>query len=361
MDHPTSAHHPPDLRDQRQQEQKQKHPRPHASTHQPVHVHVHVHPKLSEKKARSTEKGASPTTTTTTTTVVDEHKDTDGDTLQYDLQYDIPPSLVGQRDQYQSFICDHVARRVKDIMHAHPNYSKGKAKAVSIRTKVLSKKKLPKAKKGARPSTTSTIPISPISSHRKNKEAASTASSKKQKGTSPSTTTKTTTSIQAAINTEGVALKQAIPLGLGSDDRKFLDDYYCFIRNSCIEVFSATTSGVVGKREAPRSVKTNQVGIRCRFCAYRSRADRKLYSTAFPKNVCNIYNIAVKMGHTHLSICPDMPPDIRERYNVLKAAKFISKRGTMQHWIESAHALGLVDTETGIRMTRPVASPESQA
>ena len=372
MDHPTIAH-PPALRQQQQQERPS-----HASAHQPVHVHVHVHPKTSKKKARSTEKSASPTTTKTT--CVDEH--VDGDTLQYDLQYDIPPSLVGQGDQYQSFISNHVAQTVKKIVLSRPDYSKEKAKAVSMRTKVLPKKKLPKTKKSARPSTMSTIPISPMSSHRKKKKGNSPSQATKittihadvhaigvvlkraiplghvanttknnspfkltpsTNGASPSTAT--TATINADVNTDGPSLKQAIPLGLGQIDHNHLGEYMCFIRNVCVEVFTVNDDSV----DCYDNKKRNQVGIRCRFCACRGRGMQ-----VFPRFLSFIPNSVLKLMHYHFPSCPKMPHDVRERYNSLEARYGSAPHTSMgrfpKYWADSARVRGLVDTEAGIRM-----------
>lgn len=56
------------------------------------------------------------------------------------------------------------------------------------------------------------------------------------------------------------------------------------------------------------------------------------------------------MLRDHFTKCSAMPPQMNERYLCLKANASQGATDSKKYWIESAHSLGLVDTdEKGIR------------
>ena len=155
--------------------------------------------------------------------------------------------------------------------------------------------------------------------------------------------------------------RHVIPLGLGHEDRNHLTEYLCLIRNEIIEIFPASAFDVSNDGNA-RGVVQEQVGMRCRFCAHRNRVERANRSTSYPSSVSRMYQSLTMMMREHLPSCPDIPPDVRERYNALKAGNTGSRtKESKRYWIASARSIGLVDTESGIRMTPPSAAPSVPA
>lgn len=154
-------------------------------------------------------------------------------------------------------------------------------------------------------------------------------------------------------------MRHVIPLGLGQEDREHLTEYLCFIRNHCIEIFSATDHDFRSDSNA-RGVVQGQVGMRCRFCAHRSRVERANRSTSYPSSVSRMYQSLTMMLREHFP-CPDMPHHTRSRFHVLKEgnAGFRAKE-SKGYWIASANKLGLIDTEDGIRMGTPQSQPQPQ-
>lgn len=164
------------------------------------------------------------------------------------------------------------------------------------------------------------------------------------------------------ICTSGVphyTTRHVIPLGLGDEDRNHITEYLCFVRNEIIEIFPATARDVHSDGNA-RGVVQGQVGMRCRFCAHRNRMERANRSTSYPSSVPRMYQSLTMMMREHLPACSDMPPAVRERYNALKAGNTGSRtKESKRYWIASAHSIGLVDTEDGIRMRPPTTAAPS--
>jgi hypothetical protein len=97
-------------------------------------------------------------------------------------------------------------------------------------------------------------------------------------------------------------------------------------------------------------VLENQVGIRCRFCAhvpYHKRAGR---SASFPSSISRIYQSLTMMLRDHFPKCEHMPVQMKQRYAFLKENASQGAMESKRYWVDSAHALGLVDTvDSGIR------------
>ena len=142
------------------------------------------------------------------------------------------------------------------------------------------------------------------------------------------------------------------PLGIEKQDVGHpLSKFLCFVRLECIEVFTATEEDV-NERLSSKRVKINQAGIRCRFCAHLR--ERKGRSSHFPSSIPRIYQGVSMMIYKHFPICDQMPTHIRSKYNELK--KF-TKRGdvcSQDYWVQSATAIGLIDTpeKKGILLQR---------
>jgi hypothetical protein len=141
---------------------------------------------------------------------------------------------------------------------------------------------------------------------------------------------------------------------LGTDtDEIWLSRFLSFLRVECIEVFTATRTDVF-ERKTSKKIHINQVGLRCRFCAHLPYRARVVRSSCFPSSICRIYQSLTMMIREHFSRCQEMPKNTREKYTELK---WMTKKGEIEsksHWIESAKSMGMVDTEKGIFLNKPV-------
>jgi hypothetical protein len=133
------------------------------------------------------------------------------------------------------------------------------------------------------------------------------------------------------------------------DDENWLSEFLCFVRSQCVEVFSASQDDVASRMNS-KKVLLGQVGIRCRFCAHLPHRERTGRSSSFPSSINRIYQSLTMMLRDHFTKCSAMPPQMNERYLCLKANASQGATDSKKYWIESAHSLGLVDTdEKGIR------------
>jgi len=135
-----------------------------------------------------------------------------------------------------------------------------------------------------------------------------------------------------------------------------------FVHRYCMEFFTVCTSDIYHySLEAKRShIHTGQIGIRCPYCQkVKHNVSSEITTSArmnkdsmyFPPAIDSIYFMTLELLQTHLHICDYVPPIITERYNELKVYD-TSNAISRQYWIESANALGLIDTAHGIRSSR---------
>lgn len=171
-------------------------------------------------------------------------------------------------------------------------------------------------------------------------------------------------------------LDKPILLALDDDDY-WLTPLHCFVRKSCVEVFTATPADAEktptkGKR---RNIVVGQVGIRCPHCHKKvekdtsstipdeeesDSEDRRDYpsrgSIYYPNSINNVYNATMNLLQRHLFFCPHMPTEILKKYTNLK--KDDARSGTSKkYWIESAKSLGFVDTLSGIKISDKTPPP----
>ena len=152
-------------------------------------------------------------------------------------------------------------------------------------------------------------------------------------------------------------LVKPIPMAMASDN-DFITPLHCFIRLHCVELFTATQDDVFtpskGKR---RPIQLHQVGIRCPHChgcsqGQNTKIGHERGSVYYPNNISSIYNATMNLLQRHLHVCDFVPKEIMKIYNELKADD--ARSGTSKrYWIDSALALGLFDTPTGIRWCNP--------
>jgi len=150
-------------------------------------------------------------------------------------------------------------------------------------------------------------------------------------------------------------------LALEESDREWLSEMNCYIREQCVEVFSATAEDVLAsnKREP---VVLRQVGLRCVFCKDHkcketmNEDDRKGQNesdnaSSFPGTVSSICDAVERWHRLHLPVCSHIPVDVKAQLSSLAGSTEWTP-STRQYWTNSARALGLVDTVDGIRFGR---------
>lgn len=153
-------------------------------------------------------------------------------------------------------------------------------------------------------------------------------------------------------NKEHFSKRPYMHLGTDTDDI-WLSKFLTFLRSECIEVFTASQSDVY-ERKTSKKILVNQVGLRCRFCAHLPYRARVVRSSCFPSSICRIYQSLTMMIREHFSRCPEMPEETRRKYTELK---WMTKKGEIEsksHWIESAKSVGMVESEKGIFLNKPL-------
>jgi hypothetical protein len=147
-------------------------------------------------------------------------------------------------------------------------------------------------------------------------------------------------------------------LSLPDSDAEWLSELNCFIRATCLEAFSATEEDVARTSKRGR-IALHQVGIRCRFCTHRPLKERAVAAVSFPTSVAGIYESIKRWQRVHLALCGDAPQQVKSNLAQL-ASTNVWIPTTRQYWADSAKALGMVDTEDGIRFaSNPRGPPDT--
>ncbi len=145
-----------------------------------------------------------------------------------------------------------------------------------------------------------------------------------------------------------------------SDDKNWLSDNDCFVRNN-IEVFTANQSDVE-KAAAARKypIKLGQVGIRCVHCAMASEGVSS-GAVSYPYSISGIYESVREFQRLHLVNCQHIPEDVKVRSEKLVGGSSSLSSVLRRYYVQAARALGLFDTQDdGIRAGgKPVPLPTS--
>jgi len=150
-------------------------------------------------------------------------------------------------------------------------------------------------------------------------------------------------------------------LAVPGSDSDWLSGLNCFIREQCVEAFSATEDDVSQTSKRGR-ISLQQVGIRCCFCSHRSKEEAQMAAVSYPLSVAGIYESVKRWQKVHLELCDDVPRDVKVKLQELSTNNAWIPT-TRQYWADSARSLGMVDTEDGIRFSvdpRSGSSPTSQ-
>ena len=90
-----------------------------------------------------------------------------------------------------------------------------------------------------------------------------------------------------------------------------------------------------------------QVGIRCKFCADEDGAYKASGAVSFPVSVSGIYESVKRWKSVHLPECKCIPAHVKEKIKSMEKTACVPT--TRQYWIDSAKAIGIDDTQDGLR------------
>ena len=138
------------------------------------------------------------------------------------------------------------------------------------------------------------------------------------------------------------------------EDEEKLNALHCYMRSELLELVVIQSASEKTEDTTSRHIPTSsdhqmigRVGLRCVFCG-KSRDGGKSgpsMSIFYPRTVSEIYRLVTSWKRCHLSKCVHLPKSVRETLNEFKDCR---ARGKTVYWVESAHALGLVDIPTKI-------------
>jgi hypothetical protein len=149
--------------------------------------------------------------------------------------------------------------------------------------------------------------------------------------------------------------KGAMCLAVPDMDKEWLSEANHFIRSDCVEAFSASEEDA--KKASKRGrITLDQVGIRCKFCKHVPIGTRTAAAVSYPASVAGIYESVKRWQRVHMTLCEDVPQDVKDRVQELDSAPAWVAT-TRQYWVDSARAMGMVDTLDGIRFGTDPSNP----
>lgn len=143
--------------------------------------------------------------------------------------------------------------------------------------------------------------------------------------------------------------KGTTSLAIPGSDPDWLSSVNCFVRECCVEAFSATEEDV-NKSSKRGKISLHQVGIRCRFCSHRAKEEIQAAAVSYPTSVSGIYESVKRWQKVHLELCQDIPEDVKTKLAELGSSSSWVPT-TRQYWADSARSMGMVDTHDGIRFS----------
>jgi hypothetical protein len=144
-------------------------------------------------------------------------------------------------------------------------------------------------------------------------------------------------------------LSSGITMGL-PDDNHQLSEYQIAIRQH-LEIFEAkqedVESNIQGRK---RRVFLGQAGIRCRHCSNLRLRSRGRGAVYYPVKLSGMYQAAQNMARSHLSdCCSQIHPGMKQRLLDLRLRREMASGGK-EYWAEAGRAIGLYETEDGLRL-----------
>ena len=155
--------------------------------------------------------------------------------------------------------------------------------------------------------------------------------------------------ISPALNQSSSSVKRTMVLALPSD-KDSLSDRQCYVRSHFVELFEADE---VAKQQrhskGAQKLHVGQIGLRCIHCSKFLPKDRAERSVCYPSSISRIYQTVADMQRFHFESCSGISHEMKNLYRSLKTTRPRGGTSPQNYWIESAKALGLVDTPNGIR------------
>ena len=144
-------------------------------------------------------------------------------------------------------------------------------------------------------------------------------------------------------------------------DSDSLSDRQCYVRGEMCEIFAATEKDVSARHsKGAQKLVVGQVGIRCIHCAHLRPRDRAERAVCYPSSVSRIYQTVADMQRFHFEQCSQIPKRVSDIYKSLKTTRPRGVGSPQAYWVQSAKALGLVDTGNGIRFDTDLAKDQFQ-
>jgi hypothetical protein len=95
-----------------------------------------------------------------------------------------------------------------------------------------------------------------------------------------------------------------------------------------------------------------QVGLRCKHCLFVPLRSRGRGSVYYPARLLGVYQAAQNMAGSHLcNSCQQIPIHIKEELKQLRSRKD-NASGGKQYWADACRALGIFETDHGLRLKR---------
>jgi hypothetical protein len=154
-------------------------------------------------------------------------------------------------------------------------------------------------------------------------------------------------------------LSPAMSLSLACDD-EHLSEYQIMVRKQ-LEVFEAQPEDVESNTQGrKKQVALGQVGIRCKHCASLPLRQRGRGAVYYPAKLQGVYQAAQNMASSHLcESCQCIDEGLKGELKSLRERRDTASGGK-QYWADGARALGLVEAEDGLRLTREGATAQPQ-
>lgn len=151
-----------------------------------------------------------------------------------------------------------------------------------------------------------------------------------------------------------------IPMALSCDDEQ-LSEYQMLVRKQ-LEVFEAQPEDVDSNTQGrKKQVTLGQVGIRCKHCAGFPLRQRGRGAVYYPAKLHGVYQASQNMASSHLcESCQCIPPGLKSELRGLRDRRDTASGGK-QYWADGARAMGLYETEDGLRLRRPDQAPAAQS
>jgi len=171
-----------------------------------------------------------------------------------------------------------------------------------------------------------------------------------------------TSTMSSENSQEGASsLQSSNSLSLATTDKEWFSPVQHFVYRNCVEFFvvPASDTCLYSSKAKGRYIHAGQIGIRCPYCCTinekketgtKSSIRVNTCSAQFPTSIASIYSVTLDLLQHHTRVCDCVPQEILKQYNELNT-DYASGTKSRQYWIESAKALGLVDTTSGVQFS----------